>query len=271
VHGSRSVGRYPVNRSLIFEADESQDGINIYRTHDVPKNAFPIASIATYGGPYGMAMDKAGTLYVAQYYAWTVSEYPKGSTTAKTVISDGLHAPDGVAVDRHGTLFVSNNAGWISVYPYGATSPSMEISGGGMTHPAGIALDKNGNLFIADIGTQKVFEIIAGTNTVTQLQLADLNQPIGIAIDLRSGDTWVTNGNGINIYPPGAQYPSRQITGLYDAYALSIQNNGRPKDAAVLADPNRGCVYFFAPGQYTTYTSFDNGMQQPVGVLIEKP
>jgi sugar lactone lactonase YvrE len=266
-----TTGAYTARGSLIFEADEDEDAVNIYRTRQALQNAAPIAQIPTGGGPYGMALDRLGTLYVAQYYAWTVSEYPKGSTTAKTVISDGLHAPYGVAVDQHGTLFVSNDQGWISVYPYGSTTPSEKISGGGMQHPAGLAVDKTGNLFIADFNAQRVFEIPAGTEKVIQLQLADLSDPIGIAIDQQTGAMWVTDGSQINIYKPGLPYPTHEIKGFVNAYAISFQNSGRLEGYAALADSNANRIYVFKPGQYTPFTSFNSRMDQPTGVLIAQP
>lgn len=269
--GRATTSAYAVRRPLIFEADEYEDAVNVYRAYRISKHEAPIAQIPTGGGPYGLAMDTAGTLYVAQYYAWTVSEYAKGSTTATTVIADGLQNPYGVAVDRHGTLFVSNNPGWISVYPYGSTNPSATITGEGLQHPAGLAVDEAGNLFIADLGAAKVFEVPAGTETVIQLQLADLVHPIGIAINQQSGEMWLTDGTQVNVYSAGSQYPSHVITGFANAYAISIQNNGSAKGAATLADSNADRVYAFKPGQYTPYAWFDKGMEQPTGVLIVKP
>ncbi len=269
-HG-RAGSVYPTDRSLIFEADQSQNAVNIYSTRDAAKNVAPIAQIATGGGPFGMALDKYGTLYVAQYGGWSVSEYAKGATTARAIITDGIQEPLGVAVDKHGTLFVSNNAGWISVYPNGSTSPSEKITGGGMSHPFGLALDKDGNLFIADFVVQKIFELPAGSQTLNELELQDLSGPTGIAIDQRSGYMWVTAVNRIYVYPPNSQSPSEEIDGFKDAYALSIQEDGSLQGEAVLADPNANLIYAFKRGRYKAFTSFDNGMSSPTGVLIGQP
>jgi hypothetical protein len=58
--------KYPTNKSLMFEADSDLEAVNVYALRGVPKNAGPIATIKVHlSCPYGMAMDKEGTLYVA--------------------------------------------------------------------------------------------------------------------------------------------------------------------------------------------------------------
>jgi hypothetical protein len=264
---------YTADRSLIFEADQYGEAVNIYRTVDARKDEPPITQIPTGGDPFGLAMDKSGTLYVAQYEGWSVSEYPKGQTIATKTITDGLHSPDGVAVDKHGTLFVSNNdpPGWISVYPRGSSTPSEIISGGGLTDPFELALDKKQNLYVADFGANQVFEIPAGTETVKSLGLQDCGDPTGIAIDQRTGYIWVTSNGQVNVYALGSTTPSKEITGFRDAYAISIQDDGTKQGTVAVADSNADLVDLFKPGSYTPYASFGDEMEDPTGILIEKP
>ena len=176
---------YAAKGSLIFEGDQEEAAVNVYRTKAVASNPAPIATIHVSAGcPYGLAADKAGTLYVADNCGGNdVEEYPKGSTTEKTAITDGISNPLGLAIDKSGTLYVSNYPGAITEYAKGTTTPSQTITGQGLTDPFGLALDKSGNLYIADFGASQVFEIAAGTTTVTALDLQDLEEPLGVAVD----------------------------------------------------------------------------------------
>ena len=86
-----------------------------------------------------------------------VEEYPKGSTTLKTTITDGLSAPTGLAIDKNNTLYVSLvESGEIQEYANGSTSPTKTVTG--MSEPFGISLDSSGNLYIPDFGCECVWE-----------------------------------------------------------------------------------------------------------------
>ena len=158
---------------MLFEGDQAQAAVNIYETRALPSNPAPVATIhVATGCPYGMAKDMKGTIYVVDNCGGNdVEEYPKGSTTLMTTITDGISNPLGAAIDKSGTLYVSNFPAAITEYAYGTTTPSKTITGGGMMDPFGLALDKSGNLYIADFGATAVFELPAGGSSVTNLNL----------------------------------------------------------------------------------------------------
>ncbi|HEY1868419.1 MAG TPA: hypothetical protein VGG70_08965, partial [Candidatus Cybelea sp.] len=272
-----TTGGYPTKKSLVFEGDQMETAVNIYQTADLSSNPPPIATIHVASGcPYGMAIDKKGTLYVADNcFSGDVEEYPKGSTTLKTTITDGISYPLGLAIDKSGTLYVSNYPAAITEYPHGSTSPSKTITGGGLTDPFGLALDKKGNLYIADFGADAVFELPAGSSSVTNLNLQSLGEPLGLAIDQKSGTLWETAGstsNVINVYQlGGSASPIMTITGNGDPYAISLENKGKPKDEVVESDITTDAVYAFMPGSYTPYATLSNGISLPTGLLIAKP
>jgi serine/threonine-protein kinase len=260
---------------LVFEGDQAQAAVNVYQTGALSKNPSPIAQIKVQTGcPYGLAMDKTGTLYVADNCAvGDVEEYPKGSTTKGITITDGISYPLGLAIDKKGTLYVSNYPAAITEYTYGSTTPSQTITGQGLTDPFGLALDKNDNLYICDFGAGKVFEIKYGTTTVTALGLTGISEPLGIAIGRETGDLWITDGAGnkIDVFKPGATTPFEQIVGNGDPYAISIENRGKPKATVVQSDVNSKAVYAYKKGQYTSYATLTNGISLPTGLLIAKP
>jgi hypothetical protein len=261
---------YPTTSTLLFEGDQQNNQVAIYKASRLAHNPPPIATIAV-TCPYGMALDKAGTLYVASNCGGnTVTEYPIGQTTSSLIITNGISNPLGLAISKSGKLYVSNYPAAITEYPLGATSPSKTITGGGLIDPFGLAFDKTGDLFIADFGASQVFELKPHTNTLIPLNLQDLVEPLGVAFD-NLGNMWVTDGAGdkVNVYPPGSTTPSQSITsGFTTPYAISID----PRGAVVVSNINSPpLVYAYAPGQFTPYATLTNGITLPTGLLLRKP
>jgi DNA-binding beta-propeller fold protein YncE len=270
------TGGYPTKKSLVFEGDQEEEAVNIYQTANLSSNPAAIATIHVSAGcPYGLAVDKKGTIYVADNCGGNdVEEYPKGSTTIKTKITDGISNPLGLAIDKSGTLYASNYPASITEYAYGTTTPIKTISGSPMEDPFGLALDAKGNLYIADFGASAVFELPAGGSSVTNLNLQDLGEPLGLAIDQKTGYLWETAGSGnvINIYQiGGSTSPIETIDGNGYPYAISLQLKGKPKAEVVESDIDTKAVYAYKPGSYTSYATLTNGVELPTGLLITTP
>jgi DNA-binding beta-propeller fold protein YncE len=267
---------YPTKKSLVFEGDQAEAAVNIYQTAALASNPAPIATIhVAQGCPYGLALDKKGTLYVADNcFSGDVEEYAKGSTTLKTTITDGISYPLGLAIDKSGTLYVSCYPPAIVEYANGSTSPTKTITGGGMSDPFGLALDSAGNLYIADFGASAVFELPAGGSSVTNLGLANLGEPIGVAYDKKTGYLWETGGSDdiVNVYDlKTSTSPIETFPGTDFPYAISIQSKGKPKGETVISDIEAAAVYAYKPGQYTSYATLSNGVELPTGLLIKQP
>lgn len=266
---------YKASKSLVFEGDQEQAAVNVYQTADVSKNPSPIATIHVHQGcPYGMTLDQTGTLYVADNCGGNdVEEYPKGSTTESTSITDGISNPLGLAMDSKHTLYVSNYPAEITEYTYGSQSPAQTISGQGLSDPFGLAVDKSNNLYIADFGASAVFEVAYGTTTVTNLNLSGCGEPLGVSVDEKKDYLWVTcgAGNTLNVYKIGQTSPFETLSGHGDPYAISTENKGKPIDTTAESDLGTETIYFYKKGQYTPYASLSNGISLATGVLIAKP
>src|SRR5580698_2465965 len=267
---------YATNGSLVFEGDQLETAVNIYATKKLPSNPSPIATIHVSAGcPYGLAADKKGTIYVADNCGGNdVELYPKGSTTMKSSITDGISNPLGLAIGKNGTLFVSNYPASITEYAAGTSTPKLTITGEGLTNPFGLAVDKNGNLYIADSGAGAVFELPAGSSSITNLNLSGLGEPVVVAIDGKTGYLWETGGadNIINVYNLSkGTSPIETIAGNDFPYAISDQNEGKPKGEVVTSDIETHDVYAFKPGKYAPYATLSNGVELPTGLLITKP
>jgi len=147
-------------------------------------------------GPWNLATDPAGNLYVADAGNSRVLEYPKPQSpnpSAANVFgqpgftSSGcnqkgnpsiatLCQPTGVAVDANGRLFVAdyNNNRVLKyspltaplaslVYGQGGSFTANNCNGGGvgaasLCKPAGVAVDLNGNVYVADAGNNRILQ-----------------------------------------------------------------------------------------------------------------
>ena len=265
---------YTTKKSLLFETNLDNQTVNVYQTSALKSNPAPIASFHTQSGcPDGLAMDKKGTLYVAdECNGNDIEEFPKGSTTEKTAIT-GISDPSGLAIDKNGTLYVSTYPASIEEFPAGSTSPSQIITGQGLTDPFGLALDANDNLYVADFGAGTVYEVPFGTTSIKDLGLQGLDEPLGVAIDQKTKDLWVTNGSGneITVYALGNTSPIQTIAGNGFPYSASAQNKAKPRGTVVTSDITADAVYAFKSGSYTPYATLTNGVGEPNTVLLAKP
>ncbi len=137
------------------------------------------ATNAALSSPYGLAVDTAGNLFIADASRHVVRKVSKNGIISTVAGSDTLgymgdggpatnarlDSPFAVAVDRRGNLFISDhknnvirkvNANHI-ITTYAGVYGNYNYSGDGgpaflanLNSPQGIAVDTNGNLFIAD-------------------------------------------------------------------------------------------------------------------------
>lgn len=267
---------YRVSAPLVFVANTSNE-VQIYPANNLKKNPKPTATITdAVGCPSGLAMDRQGTLYVANdcagdYSSYSITEYPKGQTAHSLSITDGIRYPAGLAVDNSLTLYVSNvwGNGNISEYAAGATSPSRVISGQGITAPWGLTLDTKQNLYVADYVTDQIFKIPKGTSNANPLNLQGLKRPIGVAFD-SLGNLWVADLKGfVNVYPPGKTSPSETISdGYTEPFAISEDSAGT---VAVANWEHPDVVYEYAPNQFSPEAALTKDIKTSTGVLIKKP
>lgn len=191
-----------------------------------------IGSAARFNTPYGIAIDSAGTLFVAEQFNHTIRKItPDGAVTtfagsagvAGSVDGTGADArfnePIGLAFDRAGNLFVADavNSTVRKITPAGVVTTVAGTAGvygsadGTGTAaefycPVAIAVDDLGNLYVAD-EYNFTFRKIAPDGRVTTLAgaagvigsadgtgaNARFGYPYGVAVD-RDGNLLVTDG-----------------------------------------------------------------------------
>jgi sugar lactone lactonase YvrE len=153
------------------------------------------ANVARLSGPYDVAVDGSGNLYIADYGnnrirkvtpAGVISTVAGNGTNGWSgdggpAINASLSSPAGIAVDGGGNLYIADlgnerirkvtAAGIISTIAGTGTSG---FSGDGdpataaqLSSPNGIKVDNAGNVYIADLGNHRIREIVAQPAVVT--------------------------------------------------------------------------------------------------------
>jgi len=144
-----------------------------------------------FNNPYGIAVDAAGNIYVADSNNNRVMKIPAGGGAA-VAIGSGFNSPTGVAVDAAGNVYVANFGG-DSVMEILAGSNTTIVLGSGFYQPLGIAVDINGNVYVTDRGHNVVKKITPGSSTPVIIA-SGFNMPEGIAVDA-AGNVFVCDAD----------------------------------------------------------------------------
>ena len=238
-------------------------------------------SAARFADPFGVALDRAGNLYVSDAgdnnrirkispdgtvstLAGGAEGYADGSGAAAS-----FHTPSGLALDAAGNLYVADtgNNAIRKVSPQGVVSTVAGGAGAGerdgvgaaarFNGPVGVAVDTAGNVLVADTYNDRIRRITPDGTVSTlaggapghqdgPLAQALFDTPTGIAVDARGGVLVADSGNGA-IRRLGAD---GVVTTLAGGEALR-----RPVGLAVTADGYlyvgdmaRGHIWQWAPG-----------------------
>jgi hypothetical protein len=235
-----------------------------------------IAPYATLGGsdtgldgPWGLAFDSSGNLFVANELGDSITEYAPGAmggdaSPANTLsgTDTGLDYPAGVAVDPSGNLYVANSFGdSITEYPSveGDVPPSNTISGNntGLSEPEGIALDSAGDVYVANSG-------------VSELDVWDAGDSGNLAPDRSITGYDVFAPTGVTLAPvgtPGAPTIGNATGGNSSAtvsFTPPSSNGGAPVTSYTVTandetDPTNGGQTATATGSPITVTGLTNG------------
>ncbi len=125
---------------------------------------------ARFNGPYGVAVDSAGNVYVADHFSGTVRMINTSNTVSTLAgtagqlgFTDGtgfaakFNQPSSIAVDGGGYLYVADtyNRAIRQVSPGGSVA-TLNGSQARFLYPQGIAVDASGTLYVADGDNQSI-------------------------------------------------------------------------------------------------------------------
>jgi protein phosphatase len=149
-------------------------------------------------GAYGVAVDGAGSVYVADSYrGGRVLELPIGFSTPIELPFDkaygfGLAHPAGLAVDTAGHVFVGDTANGRVVELAVNSGGQAALPFTGLDHPTDVEVDGAGNVYVADTDKNRVLMLAPGSITQVVLPFAGLDRPYGIAVDA-AGNAYATD------------------------------------------------------------------------------
>jgi tripartite motif-containing protein 71 len=205
-------------------------------------------------GPYGVALDASGDVWVADTYNNRVVELSPSDTVLQSFGTEGsgpgqLNNPDAIAVDGSGHVFVADTGNnRVEEYDtngtFVATIGSAGTGNGQFDDPEGVAVDGNGDLYVADTDNNRVEEFSVATGSFTKAITTGMADPQGLAAD-SSGDLWVAD-NGItdNANDSVAEY-SPSGSELTSFGSSTSQFGGMSNPAAVAV--SGGNVYVSEP------------------------
>ena len=184
-----------------------------------PQVTFPSNSTVNtvgngFAGPYGVAVDAAGDVFVAAIGNSWVNEIVAvngqvSSNSTVLTVGNGFSQPSGVAVDGAGDVLVadsSNSTVKEIVAVNGAVSSGSTVLtvGSGFSYPFGVAVDGAGDVFVADSGNLAVMEIVAVNGAVSSSSTvipvgSGFSTPSGVAVDA-AGDVFVADESTGAVY-----------------------------------------------------------------------
>jgi DNA-binding beta-propeller fold protein YncE len=148
--------------------------------------------------PAGVAVDDAGTIYVADTNNDAVKEWSAAiNDVATPLVTTGLLRPGGVAVDAAGNLYIADTANSaVKEWTAPAGPVTTLVTSFDVNHPSGVAVSRNGHdVFIADTTNNAIRKWTSPAGPLTTLVGSGLLTPAGVAVDLNGNVYIADTGN----------------------------------------------------------------------------
>jgi serine/threonine-protein kinase len=177
--------------------------------------------------PQGLAVDGAGTVYVADFNN-RVLKLAAGSSAQAVLPFSGLNYPEGVAVDGQGNVYVADRGNNRVLKLAAGSTTQTVLPFDGLKNPDGVAVDTAGNVYVTDTDNGRVLKLPPGSSSQAVLPFGSVSAPWGIAVDT-AGDVFVTahDSNQVVKLPAGSNTPTvLPLTGLNTPLGVTVDPAG---------------------------------------------
>ena len=248
-----------------------------------------VADISGWGspidGPYALAVDPAGNMYIADPAQNSIQMFPAGANgtlkpVAKFSGDTGIVAPTGVALDAQGKIYVANDgvatgqpaSDNVTVYPAGSNANVPPNTGGSnYSSPQAIAVSSDGTTYVANGSNDGISIFGPGPDGKARLRtiVNGVDDPSGVAVD-RDGNLFVVNygGQSIKVYgsrADGEDPPIRTISG--DKTKLDFTQGIALDTAGKIYVTNRGGIAPDGDDSITIYAPGASGNVAPIAII----
>jgi streptogramin lyase len=230
--------------------------------------AAPVSLVTTgLNQPYGLALDSAGNVYIADAFNFAIKKWTVTNNTVTTLTSLGVnHFPYGVAVDHTGNVYITvENYATLVKWTAANSNLTTLASPPQISSALGVAVDGTGNLYVAD-GMSAIQEWKVADQSVSNL-ITGLNTPYGVAVDGAGGVYIADTGNSaIKKWTAASNTVSDLISsGLNHPEGVAVDQAGN----VFIADYANHAVEEWPVALGTLNTLVPSGLYYPRGVTVD--
>ena len=157
--------------------------------------AGPVTLVSGLNFPYGVAVDGAKNVYIADTGNDAIKKWNVASNTMTTLVSSGINHPYGLAVDMSGNVYMAIvilTGGNQAIKRWNASDSTVtSLISSGLSSPLGVAVDGMGNIYIDDNHDNTIKKWTTANSNLTTI-VSGLNNPGGVAVDV-NGNVYIAD------------------------------------------------------------------------------
>jgi hypothetical protein len=150
------------------------------------------AAQARFNGPIGVAVDEAGTVYVADTYNDRVRKISIDGQVTTFPSNETFNTPCGVAVAKDGSVFVADTGHnlLLKITPEGNVT-YLAMNDIDLSRPVGIAVTHDNFLYVTELERSRVIQVAPDNTSYTIA--SEFNQPMAVAIHPKTNELYVSD------------------------------------------------------------------------------